>query len=287
MNTTISLDPEKQSLTEKQRNVLLFLQEYYKQSGFPPTMKEIGDRFGFASTNAVTQYLQALERKGYIRRLTKGASRGIQLLDIIDSTAPFLQASEQSGTTYNHGVNGTLNSTVRNTLSNSLSNTASVAQIPPLQPMFKTAMHGVKNIIIAGQAPASQPFAAFLSPRGQIKIDTDFFAPPLAEGETPPSQAEQQTLAAQLFAAIAEDDGMNAEGIRQGDVAVAQQQFTAEDGEMVVAIAYDAIIVRRLSLIGGVGELTASTRGFPPISLNASPPNAAIIGVLRGIIRKI
>jgi SOS-response transcriptional repressor LexA len=292
MKATISLDPQKQLLTEKQRDVLHFLQEYYERSGFPPTMKEIGDRFGFASTNAVTQYLQALERKGYIRRLTKGASRGIQLIDFTPTPKrPFTQKNNgNSAADPNSNAN-------RNT-----------SAFQPLQGVFQTMMQGVKNIIIAGEASASRPLAAFLSPRGQLKIDTDFFAPSTHDqqglethtGQSQSVKAQEvqaqgvqvqsghgQGVPVQLFAAIVEDEGMSADAIRQGDVVVAQQQFTAQDGALVVVIVHDAIVVRRLSLVGTVGELTASTRGFPPVSLNTFPPNAAIIGVVCGAMRKL
>jgi len=67
-------------LTQKQNELMQFLRRKIQQDGFPPTMLEICAEFGFKSTNGVSQMLQALEKKGYIKRREKGASRGIQLI---------------------------------------------------------------------------------------------------------------------------------------------------------------------------------------------------------------
>ncbi len=36
----------KKDLTEKQENIFDFIKEAIRESGFPPTVREIGDRFG-------------------------------------------------------------------------------------------------------------------------------------------------------------------------------------------------------------------------------------------------
>ena len=66
------------SLTERQRQILGFIRDQITEHGFAPTVREIGDRFGLHSTNAVTDHLRALERKGAIER-TARAARGIRL----------------------------------------------------------------------------------------------------------------------------------------------------------------------------------------------------------------
>ena len=55
-------------LTERQRQILEFIAEQIAASGGPPSVREIGKRFSFRSTNAVCDHLRALERKGYIKR---------------------------------------------------------------------------------------------------------------------------------------------------------------------------------------------------------------------------
>ncbi|MCR4404830.1 MAG: transcriptional repressor LexA [Candidatus Acetothermia bacterium] len=66
-------------LTERQQQVLEFIVRAVDERGLPPTIREIGRRFGLASTVTVWQHLRALERKGYIRR-REGQARGIELV---------------------------------------------------------------------------------------------------------------------------------------------------------------------------------------------------------------
>jgi len=57
-----------EELTFRQKEVLEFISDYIQREGYPPTFREIGKRFKVASTNAVNDILEALERKGYIKR---------------------------------------------------------------------------------------------------------------------------------------------------------------------------------------------------------------------------
>jgi repressor LexA len=65
-------------LTARQREVYEFIRDCITNNGYPPTIREIGAKFGMSSTNAVRDVLNAIERKGYIRR-RGGISRGIEL----------------------------------------------------------------------------------------------------------------------------------------------------------------------------------------------------------------
>ena len=67
-------------LTKQQRKVLDFVKQDTKKNGMPPTRREISTSFGWASVNAAHQHLMALERKGYIKLLNGGKSRGIVVL---------------------------------------------------------------------------------------------------------------------------------------------------------------------------------------------------------------
>ena len=66
-------------LTPRQQKVLEFLGRHLRQHGFPPTLRDIAAHLGVASTFGVTRHLDALEKKGWIRRQA-GGSRGITLL---------------------------------------------------------------------------------------------------------------------------------------------------------------------------------------------------------------
>lgn len=65
-------------LTKRQKEILDFILDSFRNEGFIPSVREICDAFGFASTNAVVCHLDALARKGYIAR-RPGTARNIEL----------------------------------------------------------------------------------------------------------------------------------------------------------------------------------------------------------------
>jgi len=55
-----------EALTERQKQVLDFIQQTIDSLGYPPTVREIGEHLGIRSTNGVADHLKALKRKGYL-----------------------------------------------------------------------------------------------------------------------------------------------------------------------------------------------------------------------------
>jgi len=55
-------------LTERQESVLQFIQNEQREKGVTPSTREIQKHFGFASQTSVMQYLDALQRKGFLDR---------------------------------------------------------------------------------------------------------------------------------------------------------------------------------------------------------------------------
>ena len=68
------------TLTDRQQAVLDFIREEQQLRGITPSTGEIQARFGFASPNAVTSHLHALERKGVLRR-EPNTARSLVLTD--------------------------------------------------------------------------------------------------------------------------------------------------------------------------------------------------------------
>ena len=60
-------------LTERQRDVLEFIQSEQREKGLTPSTREIQHHFGFASQTSVMQYLATLERKGFLDRHARKA----------------------------------------------------------------------------------------------------------------------------------------------------------------------------------------------------------------------
>src|SRR5690606_31849334 len=62
----------RRQLTHKQHTFLEFLREHVRERKVWPTYREIVDHFDYRSPNSVTQNLQALAKKGYLRRDDNG-----------------------------------------------------------------------------------------------------------------------------------------------------------------------------------------------------------------------
>ena len=60
-------------LTERQRGILEFIQSEQREKGITPSTREIQHHFGFASQTSVMQYLDTLERKGFLNRHARKA----------------------------------------------------------------------------------------------------------------------------------------------------------------------------------------------------------------------
>ncbi|MFQ3224115.1 MAG: repressor LexA [Lentimonas sp.] len=56
-------------LTTRQQEILTFIEHYEWRNGYWPSIREIQEKFGFASTNAVMGHLRALEKKEKIERI--------------------------------------------------------------------------------------------------------------------------------------------------------------------------------------------------------------------------
>lgn len=53
-------------LTPRQAEILAWIESYHLTHSYPPSMREIGRRFGISSTNGVNDHLRYLEAKGAI-----------------------------------------------------------------------------------------------------------------------------------------------------------------------------------------------------------------------------
>jgi repressor LexA len=89
----------KKGLSERQKKILEVLERFQDQHGYPPSIREIGEKTDISSTSVVNYYLNQLEETGYIERDGR-VSRGIRLLkplsDATGATATALKESAQA-----------------------------------------------------------------------------------------------------------------------------------------------------------------------------------------------
>lgn len=72
-------------LTKRQQQVLKGIHDIFQQKRYPPTVREIGQRLGLRSSCTVQRHLEALERKGYIRR-DAAKARSVEIVKAPDPT---------------------------------------------------------------------------------------------------------------------------------------------------------------------------------------------------------
>ncbi|UFU01127.1 transcriptional repressor LexA [Radiobacillus kanasensis] len=79
-------------LSKRQQAILEYIKEQVLDKGYPPSVREIGEAVGLASSSTVHGHLSRLEKKGFIRR-DPTKPRAIEVLNIDgDNTIPTHEA---------------------------------------------------------------------------------------------------------------------------------------------------------------------------------------------------
>jgi repressor LexA len=73
-------------LTSRQREIFNFIKTFIRERGYPPSVREIGERFNIYP-RAAFDHLKALERKGYLKR-RESMSRGLEIL-VFQQAGPY------------------------------------------------------------------------------------------------------------------------------------------------------------------------------------------------------
>ena len=60
--------PDASGLTPRQQRVLTVIRDSIDRRGYPPSMREIGERVGLTSSSSVAHQLRVLQEKGFLRR---------------------------------------------------------------------------------------------------------------------------------------------------------------------------------------------------------------------------
>jgi repressor LexA len=72
-------------LSPRQKAILEYIEKSVQEKGYPPSVREIGEAVGLASSSTVHGHLSRLEKRGYIRR-DPTKPRAIELLKQKDGT---------------------------------------------------------------------------------------------------------------------------------------------------------------------------------------------------------
>lgn len=69
----------KPGLSERQKSVLNAVEAFYRENGYPPTIREICEAADISSTSVADYYIKQLVEKGYIER-GENISRGLRII---------------------------------------------------------------------------------------------------------------------------------------------------------------------------------------------------------------
>ncbi len=78
-------------LTEKEQQILRYLEQCMRQEGVAPTYRQVQEHFGFKSINSIQKYFRQLEEKGYVRQ-QQNKKRSVVILQSPDALQKRYQA---------------------------------------------------------------------------------------------------------------------------------------------------------------------------------------------------
>lgn len=83
------------------------------------------------------------------------------------------------------------------------------------------------------------------------------------------------------------DDGMVGDGIRKGDLAVAEDGVAPRSGDLALVLAGETMLVRRYAFANGRAHLRAADRHYSDISFAPRDPAYLVVGRLLTVIRRV
>jgi repressor LexA len=203
------------TLYKRQKEILDYISQYIQKNGTSPTLREIANAMELSSLATVHEHLQALQKKGIIKRF-EGTVRGIKILDeAIDTT-----------------------------------------------------MQGIA-LPLVGYIAAGEPIEAIENP-----LETVTVAPDLV------------SKSKRCYVLQVKGDSMIEMGIFDGDYVVIQQQETAADGDVVVALINGefATLKSIYKEPGGKIRLQPANSTMDPIYEDSR--NVQVQGKVTGVIRR-
>jgi repressor LexA len=243
-------------LTEKQKDLLLFIHGRMQERGVPPSFDEMKDALDLRSKSGIHRLITALVERGFIRRLPHRA-RAIEVIKLPDN---------QNAGVQNAG--------------------AAIASIAPQRGFQPSIIEGsgppktnvapppshvidarTVSIPVMGRIAAGTPISAIQNHTHDIAVPPDI----LTNGEH--------------FALEVKGDSMIEAGIHDGDTVIIRRCDTAENGDIIVALVEgEEATLKRLRKKGSTIALEAANPEFKTRIFG--PDQIDIQGRLVGLMRR-
>lgn len=222
-------------LTQRQHQLLKFIQDYLDQHSVPPSFEEMRSALKLKSKSGIHRLITGLEERGYIRRLAYRA-RALEVLRLPTSLQKVAGGDVVDAAPEDMGPGNV----VHGRFGLRPSEAANGGDSPYV------------SLPLYGRIAAGTPIAALRDHSTQIDVPLHL------------------VQAGDHYALEVVGDSMIEAGIRDGDVVVIQRTETAENGEIVVALVDDEeVTLKRLRRKGATVALEPAnpqyeTRIFGP-----------------------
>jgi repressor LexA len=243
-------------LTPRQRRILEVIREAVEARGYPPSIREMGEAVGLASSSSVAHQLKVLEQKGFLRR-DPNRPRALEVLlpdeaKAARSERPTVQTADR-----------------RAVAAEPQASAAAHQGAAPEQPFDET---GVGD---AYPAPVHVPVIGRIAAGGPILAEQqveDVFALP-----------RQLVGEGTMFLLEVRGDSMIEAAICDGDWVVVRQQQTANNGDIVAALLDTEATVKTFKRTADQVWLLPHNAAYEPIDGN----HASILGKVVAVLRRL
>ncbi len=239
-----------QSLTERQRRVLSFIETHIREHGFPPTIREIGRHLNIKSTNGVSDHLNALQKKGFLTR-AGGKSRTLQVVRDVDVRDGVVDDGDV-------GVNDDLD-----------------ARMPGFAEQARgfAADDYLVDVPLLGRVAAGAPILAEQDREDTVRVSSFFLG----------GQKHQKVFALKVVG-----ESMIEDGIFDGDYLFVRKQPVAHAGDIVVAMIEGEATVKRYFPEGDRIRFQPGNHRMEPIFVEKKAfRQTDILGIVVGVYRKV
>jgi len=236
-------------LTPRQRRILEVIRDAVEHRGYPPSIREMGEAVGLASSSSVAHQLKVLEQKGFLRR-DPNRPRALEVL-LPGDGAGAVAASRSAGA-------------------------AAAAKTKKAKPAAQhSEAFDETGVGDAYPAPVHVPVIGRIAAGGPILAEEqveDVFALP-----------RQLVGEGTMFLLEVRGDSMIEAAICDGDWVVVRQQPTANNGDIVAALLDTEATVKTFKRTDDQVWLLPHNPAYEPIDGN----HASILGKVVAVLRRL
>lgn len=235
-------------LTQKQRDLLMFIHDYTSRTGLSPSFEEMKDGLDLKSKSGIHRLINALVERGFLERLPNKA-RALEVKKLPENTGVLRSVSSPETV-----------AAIKNPKAGVKPN---FKQSTPAMP---AAAGDLAEIPLYGKIAAGSPIEALRHEHDTIGIPFHMM------GSMP------------CYALTIEGDSMMKAGIMDGDIVIIEKCDRANDGDIVVALVdEEEVTLKRLRREIGSVVLMPENDSYQPIRL--PPHRVRIQGRLRSLFR--